>query len=94
MHGEDFFDWDEGNAEHIAEHGISVEEAEEAILDPLRIAAPAYRGSEERRRGLLGATAAGRLLFLVFTHRNERVRVVTARDASQREKRRYRTQGK
>lgn len=35
-------------------------------------------------------TGAGRLLFVVFTHRGELVRVVTARDANVQEKRRYR----
>ncbi|MBI2939718.1 MAG: hypothetical protein HYY04_04705 [Chloroflexi bacterium] len=34
------FDWDEGNVDHIAEHGISPEEAEEALL-------PTIHGLEE-----------------------------------------------
>ena len=94
MRGAGLFDWDEANAQHIAEHGISQEEAEEAVLDPQRVPAAVYQVSTERRRGLLGATWAGRVLFLVFTRRVGRVRIVTARDASPREKRRYQSKGK
>lgn len=88
------FDWDEGNLDHIAEHGIDAEETEEALLDPRRVPAPAYRVLHERRRAALGSTSAGRLLFVVFTHRPERIRIITARDATARERRRYRQRGK
>lgn len=89
------FDWDDANIDHIAEHNIDFEEAEEALLDPRRIPAPAYRGADgERRRGALGMTVEGRLLFVAFTRRGSLVRVVTARDAAVREKRRYESRGK
>jgi uncharacterized DUF497 family protein len=84
------FDWDTGNVEHISEHQIEPEEAEQALLDPGRIPAPAYQAQHERRRAVLGATESGRVLFVVFTHRAGRLRVVTARDATDRERRRYR----
>jgi uncharacterized protein len=29
------FDWDEANVTHIARHGVSKVEAEEALIDPL-----------------------------------------------------------
>jgi uncharacterized DUF497 family protein len=83
------FEWDDGNLDHIAEHGISAEEAEEAVEDPRRTLAPAYGVAGERRRAVLGATVAGRLLFVVYTHRGGRIRVITARDATPRERRRY-----
>jgi uncharacterized DUF497 family protein len=88
------FDWDEANLDHIADHGISAAEAEDALLDSRRIPAPAYQGTNERRRGVLGATIAGRLLFVVFTYRNELVRIITARNANAQEKRRYERRGK
>jgi uncharacterized DUF497 family protein len=87
------FDWDEANLGHIAAHGISAEEVEGALLDPRRIPAPAYQVEGERRRAMLGATEAGRLLFVVFTSRGELIRVVTVRDASNRERRRYGRRG-
>lgn len=38
------FDWDEGNIEHIARHGVEAREAEEAVLDPGRVPFPAHGG--------------------------------------------------
>jgi len=88
------FDWDEANLDHVGAHGISAEEAEDVLLDPRRIPAPAYNVSGEQRRAVLGATIEGRLLFVVFTHRDTLVRVVTARDVTTGERRRYERRGK
>lgn len=87
------FDWDEGNLDHITQHGISPGEAEETLLDARRLPAPAHRVDGERRRAALGSTFAGRLLFVVFVRRGGVIRVVTARDASVRERHRYRGRG-
>lgn len=88
------FDWDERNEEHIAGHGLYPEEVEDAVLDPRRIGAPAYDVAGEERRGLIGATAAGRVLFVVLARRADLIRVVTAYDANEQQKRRYRRRGK
>ena len=84
------FEWDDDNIGHIARHNVEPWEAEEALLDPGRIGAPAYNVRSDHRRAMLGATEAGRIIFAVFTRRRGRVRVVMARDASTKEKRRYR----
>jgi uncharacterized DUF497 family protein len=77
------FQWDEGNADKIRElHQVEPEEAEEALTDPDRIAETAYQTPLEKRRGILGMTETGRLLFVVYTVRDTRIRVVTAYDAS------------
>jgi uncharacterized DUF497 family protein len=55
---------------------------------------PAYNVGRERRWALLGATEEGRRLYVVYTRRRGRIRVVSARDATPREKRRYRKRGK
>lgn len=86
------FDWDAGNIDHLSD--IEPEEAEEAILDPGRVGCDVYNMPGERRWGLLGRTDAGDILFVVYTYRNGKVRVVTARLAVPREQRRYRTRGK
>lgn len=88
------FEWDEYNSTHIEEHSLEPEDVEEALLDPRRLGMPAYNVAGEVRRGMLGATGAGRILFVVVTRRGDAVRVVTARDANDWEKRRYRTRGK
>lgn len=88
------FDWDEQNEEHIAEHGLDPEDLEEAVLDPRRVGVSAYDVAGEERRGLIGATGAGRILFVVVTRRAGLIRVVTAYDANEQQKRRYRRRGK
>ncbi|MGH2801737.1 MAG: BrnT family toxin [Thermoleophilaceae bacterium] len=70
--------------------GVDAADAEDGLLDPARIGVPAYRARGEQRWAALGATEDGRVLFVVFTRRRSKVRVITARDAAPREKRRYR----
>ncbi len=84
------FDWDDANVEHIAQHGIEPEEAEDALLDPDGKDVDAYNRRGEKRFAYLGATQGGRLLFVVFTERKAKLRVLSARDADVGEKRRYR----
>ena len=83
------FDWDEANEEHIARHGVTPEEAEEAFFDVSRTRADVYSTETERRRGLLGRTEDGRLLFVIYTLRGGAIRVITARDASSQHRRLY-----
>ena len=85
------FWWDDVNIEHIARHGIELEEAEDALTDPQRLHFQAHRGPRgERRSAVLGKTESGRILFVVITKRKTSFRVVTAREASSNEKRFYR----
>jgi uncharacterized protein len=84
------FDWDEEIEDHIAAHGVAPEEAEDAILDPRQIPDVAYSTPTERRHAIIGTTGTGRILFVVFTLRRGRIRVVTAFTAPRRARRRYR----
>ena len=80
------FEWDDGNRDHIAEHGVQFWEAEEALEDRHHIRLPARNG----RIGIAGRTGDGRLLAVFFERHGSVVRVVTARDASACEERSYR----
>ena len=84
------FDWDDANEEHIARHGVTPEEAEEVLLDRHPAALAVYNAPAERRWGIIGATEDGRVLAVIYTRRRGAVRIVTARDATPAEKRRYR----
>jgi uncharacterized protein len=77
------FEWDAANLEHIATHGITAEEAEQAILgDALEIELQVDEESDAEERLLqLGETATGRILQIVTTWRNGRIRVISAWDA-------------
>ncbi len=90
MFGSYEFEWDERNIEHIARHSVEPWEAEETLLDVGRVGTAAYNVRGETRWAALGSTESGRVLFVVFTKRPEKVRIVTARDAEDKEKRRYR----
>ena len=71
------FDWDEANIGHLARHGVLPEEAEQVILtDPLDLGMEIVEGEERSLN--LGATAQGRVLLVVTTGREDRVRIVTA----------------
>ena len=84
------FDWDAANVLHLGRHGVSPEEVEEALLDPRRTGAGAYGRDGERRSAYIGSTEKERVLFVVTTARRRRLRVVTARDATDRERRWHR----
>jgi uncharacterized protein len=81
------FDWDESNEDHILTHGVEPGEVEEALLDPEGFGTDAYDVPREQREALVGATGEGRILFVVYTMRGEKVRPVTARAASDAQKR-------
>lgn len=71
------FDWDQANIGHIADHSVTPDEAEEVILaDPLDLGFETVE--EEDRWSYIGETSGGRILRVVITLRNERIRVVTA----------------
>ncbi len=71
------FDWDEANIGHIARHSVLPEEAEQVVLnDPVDLGMEIIEGEERHLN--LGATLRGRILMVVTTWREERVRVVTA----------------
>lgn len=84
------FEWDDANEDHIAVHGVTPEEAEEALADSRRAPAQAYSVPGEQRRAVLGRTIDQRLLFVVYVRRARALRVVTARDATESERRQYR----
>ena len=85
------FDWDEGNQDkNWLKHGVSSGECEELFFNlPLIIADDTKHSELERRHYALGQTNAGRLLFLSFTIRMDKVRVISARDMSRKEREIY-----
>jgi uncharacterized protein len=82
------FQWDEGNANKNWElHHVSRAEAEETFFNrPLVVASDDKLSEKEIRLAALGKTDADRLLTIVFTVRENLVRVISARDMSRRER--------
>ena len=76
------FDWDESNIRHVARHSVLPEEAEQVILnDPVDLGMEIVEGEERYLN--LGATGR-RILLVVTTWREDRVRVVTAFEPNKR----------
>lgn len=85
------FDWDEGNvAKNWKKHLVTSLECEQVFFNrPLVVAEDNPHSVREGRFYALGRTDAGRRLFVVFTIRGGRVRVISARDMSRKERRAY-----
>jgi uncharacterized DUF497 family protein len=82
------FDWDAGNLANIARHGISTEEAEDAILiEPLE--AGVQQHEREERVLCFGRAKSGRLLAVLYTERRGKIRVVTAYEMTKPQQRLY-----
>ena len=85
------FHWDEGNAEkNWVQHQVSQSEAEQVFFNrPLVVIEGDQRAELTRRYYALGQTDASRLLFIVFTIRDDFIRVISARPMSRRERKVY-----
>lgn len=81
--------WDDWNEDHVRRHGIEPAEVEEAVFDP---SAQFFRTRAGRvsRYIVLGLTDAGRYVFVVVEPAGRKLAyVVTAREMTDREKRRF-----
>ena len=76
------FDWDEDNIEHLAEHRVTLAEFEQGVtLDPWDLHHSFING--EDRFHTVGMTSVGRILFMAWTPRGDKIRAVTAFDSPQ-----------
>ena len=75
------FSWDEDNEEHIARHGVESWEAEEVLFNR-----PYLRKTREGKYMAYGIADSGRHILVVFAREKTHVRVITARDLTEREK--------
>lgn len=81
------FEWDEGNKDkNLKKHDVSVAEIEQVFFDDKKkeFIDPIHSGVEARYR-VVGETNDGRLLFVVFTRREDKIRVISARDVNRKE---------
>ena len=85
------FEWDLQKATTNArKHGVTFDEAATAFGDPFGLIVDDQRHSEaERRFVLLGVSQSNRLLAVMFTERGDRLRLISARAATRRERRHY-----
>ena len=82
------FEWDRQKAKYnLRKHGVSFEEASTVFDDVL---ADVYEDPDhsvhERRFLMIGTSARGRLLNVSFANREPRIRIISARILTRREK--------
>lgn len=85
------FDWDDGNSsKNWEKHRVGDSECEQNFFNvPLVLAADKPHSQSEKRFYALGRSDTGRQLFVAFTIRNAYVRIISARQMTQREREVY-----
>ncbi len=85
------FEWDTNKAKtNFGKHGISFEEAATLFADEnsITIDDPVH-SLNEKRSITIGLTFKRKLLVAVHTERNSKIRIISARSASRKEKKQY-----
>jgi uncharacterized protein len=85
------FDWDEGNkTKNYQKHQITYKECEEVFFNkPLINNLDEKHSQYEKRFRSLGRTNKNRKLFISYTIRNQKIRIISARDQNKKERRIY-----
>lgn len=85
------FIWDPGNKDkNWLKHKVSNKESEESFFDNKRkIFKDKFHSEKEERLILLGKSVGERLLYTVFTKRNNKIRIISSRDMDKKERRLY-----
>ena len=80
------FEWDKGNIGKNKKDSVEDNEAEEPFFDENKVVQRDLLHSiKEDRFILLGKTRKGRLLYVVFTKRKSRIRIISVRDINKKE---------
>jgi hypothetical protein len=85
------FQWDPKKAaSNLRKHGVSFEEATTVFGDPLAatVSDPVH-SSKESRFVTIGQSANSRLIVVVHADREDDIRIISARTAATREKKKY-----
>jgi uncharacterized DUF497 family protein len=88
------FLWDANKARsNRRKHGVTFEEALTVFYDPLAATLQDHPHSQRELRFItIGYSARGRLLLVCHTERARYVRIISARDATKRERERHEDQ--
>ncbi len=86
-----YFDWDSGNInKSLIKHKVTSKECEELLGKSDKfILVDRKHSLKESRFIVIGRTARNRFLFIVFTLRGRKIRVVSARDLNRKEYKLY-----
>lgn len=81
------FEWDKGNSgKSEKKHGVCDKEAEKSFFDEGKIIyKDVFHSVKEERFILLGRTHNKRILYVVFTYRKKKIRIISARTINKKE---------
>ncbi|MEW6367835.1 MAG: BrnT family toxin [Acidobacteriota bacterium] len=86
----DDFEWDAEKArDNFAKHGIHFADGIEAFWDPHAITLVDALTEVEKRYTTLAMDSLGRVVVVVYTWRQDRIRIISARKATAAERNRY-----
>jgi uncharacterized DUF497 family protein len=74
---------------NLKKHGITFEEATTSLYDPMALCMEDSDAKDEFRWILVGQSNQARLLTVVYTLREERIRLISARKSTRREAKHY-----
>lgn len=85
------FDWDKANIDkNLVKHKVDFREAEEIFFNkPRRLYLDKLHSQIEVRYTALGITNKKRKLIISYTIRKNKIRIISARDQSRKERRLY-----
>lgn len=86
------FEWDKGNVDkNWKKHKVHYREAEEVFFNkPLKLFPDSKHSTKEEKRYLaLGQTDSGKPLTVIFTVRDKRIRIISARKQHKKERSTY-----
>ena len=88
---DDLFEWNPEKAKsNLSKHGVSFEEARSVFFDPASITVPDPDHSTVELRFIInGYSVRQRHLVVVHTDRDDRIRIISARLANRRERKKY-----
>lgn len=88
------FEWDRGNLKHIEKHSVSYRDCEDVFLNkPFIINEDETHSQTEERFRAYGQTNKRRLIFIIFTIRNNRIRVISSRSQNKKERKEFEEAG-
>jgi len=89
------FQWDRGNIDkNLIQHNVENWECEQVFFNrPLLVLDDPKHSVSEKRWAAFGKTDADRFLVVIFTKRNNLIRIISARDMKKRERKFYDEKG-
>ena len=89
------FQWDKGNTDkNLIKHNVENWECEQVFFNrPLLVLDDPKHQVFEKRWAAFGKTDTDRLLVIIFTKRDNLIRIISARDMNKRERKFYNEKG-